>query len=287
MASIDYYGDEDKWGNYQYTTLEDIINDYSMARSSDDYTADTPRHQILYQAMKGLRELYYDVVQEVSGISLELSPSLQVTLPPDYVNYVRISWLDDMGRLHPMAIDNKMSMANNYLQDSQYRLLFDDNGCVLMDDGTDSDLENPSQGVSTKDLPTCYTFCYDSFQPNRNLANVYRNGRYTIDKNKGVIQFGSDVKGRIIVLEYISDGLYTGCEGRPENERRINKFAESALLDFIYYQLIKNRRSVPANEKIRAKKEYHNSRRIAKSRINTLRKDELLQIFRGSSKWIK
>ena len=56
MAAIEYYEDESKWGNYQYTTIEDVINDYSMSRGSDDYTADTPRHQILYQAMKGLRE---------------------------------------------------------------------------------------------------------------------------------------------------------------------------------------------------------------------------------------
>lgn len=285
MAAIDYYENEQEWGNYQYTSLEEVINNYSMSRSSDDYTSDTPRHQILYQATRGLREFYYDILQEVSGIALELSPSLQVTLPPDYVNYVRISWRDDKGVLHPMAVNNNMSKAKEYLQDSNYGLLFDADGCVLIG----SDILNES-GEPIEDLSRGEGICrfsMDGFKPNLNMSNVYLNGQYRIDKNRGVIQFGSDAKSKVVVLEYISDGLFTGCEGRPESERRVNKFAESALLDYIYYELIKNRRNVPANEKARARKDFFNSRRIAKRRIDTLRKDELLQVFRGSSKWVK
>ena len=93
--------------------------------------------------------------------------------------------------------------------------------------------------------------------------------------------------GRNIVLEYISDGLFTGCEGRPEEDIRIHKFAEAAILDYIFYELLKNRRNVPQNEKARSRKEYFNSRKNAKQRINSLRKDELLQVFKGASRWIK
>jgi len=235
--------------------------------------------------MKGLREFYYDVLQEVSGIALDLSPTLQVTLPPDYVNYVRISWLDKSGKLHPMAVDNKMSIAKDYLQDSNYGLLFDDEGCVLIGSQV-FDEANPQ--VLPENTACTDSFLFnEGFQPNTNMSNVYKNGKYVIDKNRGIIQFGSDVKGRTIVLEYISDGLFTGCEGRPEEERRINKFAETALLDYIYYELIKQNRNVPANEKMRARKEYYNSLRKAKRRINTLRFSELLQTFKGANRWIK
>lgn len=286
MASIDYYEDSSQFGSGQYTKLNDVVNDYIMSRSSDDYTAETPRYQVLYQAMKGLRELYYDVLQEVRGIALDLSPSLQVTLPPDYVNYVRISWVDEVGQLHPMSVDNRMSVAQEYLQDADYELLFDLEGCVLI--GDEQRIGKGSAPVdSSADVAYSYAFCDGGFQPNRNMSNFYANGKYKIDKNLGVIQFGSDAKGRTVVLEYISDGVFTGCEGKPEDEIRVNKFAESTLLDYIYYQLIKQKRSVPANEKQRARKEYYNSRRISKMRINTLRKDELIQTFKGSTKWIK
>lgn len=290
MADIDYYeGDEAQWGSYQYITLENIINNYLMSRDADDYTSNSPRTKVLYQARRGMREFYYDVLQEVKGIELDLPPTLTITLPPDYVNYVRISWVDSSGKLHPMAMDNRLSIAKEYLQDQDYKLLFDDDGCVLIGEGDDEPVEegnDPDADVGSN-YNYSYSFCNGGFQPNRNMSNFYANGSYRIDKSRGIIQFGSEVKGKSVVLEYISDGLYSGCEGRAEDEIRINKFAEAALLDFIYYQLIKNRRNIPYNEKMRARKEFYNSHRIAKRRINALKKSEVIQAFRGQSKWIK
>jgi hypothetical protein len=283
MASIDYYEDSSQWGQYQYTTLEDIINNYLMSRDGDDYSAMTPRFKILYQAMRGLREFYYDVLQEVKATSLELSPSLTITLPPDFVNYVRISWLDDDGILHPMAMDNRMSIAKEYLQDHNYNILFDNDGNPLI--GSDN-LSSSGDSMSSSGS-SCNNLCSPSFLPNADMSKSFTNGKYKIDKSRGIISFGSAVEGKEIVLEYISDGIFTGFEGRPEQDIRIHKFAESAVLDYIYYQLIKNRRNVPYNEKMRAKKEYYNSRRVSKMRINTIRKSELLQVFKGNSKWIK
>jgi hypothetical protein len=285
-----YYDDGSRHGEYQYITIEDIVNNYLMSRDQDDYTATVARYRILYQARRGLREFYYDVLREIRAISLELSPSLMVTLPPDYVNYVRISWVDEFGKLHPMAKDERTSMAQNYLQDHEYNLLFDNSGCVLQDDSSPVLIPEVAS-VGDRAGADCYQhkyeFCNTGFQPNRNMTNHYGNGSYKIDKNRGVIFFDSSAFGRNIVLEYISDGLYTGCEGQPEKDIRVHKFAESALIDFIHYELVKNRRNVPYNEKIRARKEYWNSRRIAKRRISTIRKAELIQTFLGANKWIK
>ena len=280
MASIDYYEDQDLHGNYQYVTLEEVINNYLMSRDMDDYSAMTPRYKILYHAQRGIRELYYDVVREIRAISMELSPALTITLPPDFVSHVRISWVDDNGQLHPMAIDNRINIAQEYLQDHDFSLLFDNEGCVLEGDTSDPESSDSSQIRE-------YSFCSNGYQPNRNMSNYFPNGKFKIDKNAGVIYFGSDAEEKNIVLEYISDGLFTGCEGRPEEEIRVHKFAETALLDYIHHSLIKNRRNVPYNEKIRSRKEYWNSRRLAKMRINPLRKEDLLQLFSGQSKQIK
>ena len=81
--SEDYYeGDPYRHGEYQYVTLEDVINNFIMGRDEDDYTSSTPRYKVLYQARRGMRELYYDVVREIRAIELELSPNLNITLPP-------------------------------------------------------------------------------------------------------------------------------------------------------------------------------------------------------------
>lgn len=292
IPSADYYDDESLHGNYQFITLEDIINNYIMSRGQDDYTALVPRYKILYQARRGMRELYYDVVRDIRAIELELSNTLNVTLPPDFINYVRISWVDDLGQLHPMSIDNRFSIAQEYLQDSEYQILFDGEGCPLQ---ASKGFNEPMSEIEVLDeiadyrlngSYTYYSIC-DRFHPNRDGSRIFTNGKYNIDKNAGLIQFSSDVFGQRVVLEYISDGLYTGCEGRPESEIRVHKFAESPLLDWIYWKLVEKNRNVPMNEKMRARKEYYNSRRVAKRRINTLRIPEILKAFQGDSKWIK
>lgn len=288
MSSLEYYADQSQHGNYQYVTLNSIINDYMMSRDSDDFTSTVPRYKVLYQAKRGLRELYYDVLREIRAIEIELSPTLGIVLPPDFVNYVRISWVGEDGTLHPMAVDNRMSIAEVYLQDHNYNLLFNHEGCVLQ--GTDLPSSTTTDETTDSSYNTgcsSYSICGDSFMPNKDNSRVFTNGKFRIDSSSGLIQFGSDAMGKRIVLEYISDGLYTGCEGQPEDNIRVHKFAESTMLDFIYYQLIKNRRNVPANEKHRARKEFYNSRRIAKRRINSLKFSDIKQVFKGDSKWIK
>lgn len=276
--NIDYYDNPQSHGEYQYVTLEEVINNYMMSRGDDDYTNNEPRYKILYQAKRGVRELYYDVVREIKAIELELSPTLNVIVPPDFVNAVRISWVDDSGQLHPMSVDRTMVIADKYLQDHEYELLFDDEGEVLK---ADEGIPKIGGGVRR------YSVCSTPFTPNIDRSKFNKNSTFNIDKAAGIIQFSSDARSKRIVLEYISDGLYTGNMSRGERQIRIHKFAESALVDYIYYGLVKNRRNVPMNEKIRARKEFYNNRRIAKRRVNSLNYQDLIQVFKGSTKWIK
>ncbi len=273
MTQQEYYEDKDNWGDYAYVSLKEVVNNYLMSRDESDSTALVPRFKILYQAKRGLRELYYDVVQEIKAQELELSPTLTVVLPHDYINYVRISWVDDDGKLHPFAEDDRMTVAKVYLQDNEYEILFDEDGELL--EGSKKENTDTSEDSSIS--------CHRSFTPNANLSEVFTNGRFKVDKDSGVIRFGSSVEGKSIVLEYVTDGLYNS------DEIRVNKFAEEALNSYIYYHLIKNRspRSMALNEKMRARKEWYNDRRIAKRRINPINKTNLLQAMKGSTKWIK
>lgn len=285
MPDIDYYGDDSQWGNYQFDTIEKIVNDYMAMQHPDDYSSTTPRYMIVYYARQGLKELYFDVLQQIKAIELEMSPSLTVIMPPDLVNYVRISWVDERGLLHPMAVNNNMSIATAYLQDNEFEILFDENGCTLQGTGV-----RDTTTVEDRRIAGCYSVCrdsYTSFRPNVNRSNHYPNGYYRVDKDRGVIEFSADAKFKTIVLEYISDGLFDGCGGANDEEIRIHKFARKALTDYISYELTKNRKNVPAIEKKRARVEFFNSRRIAIRRLNTMRKTEMLQAMKGSTRWIK
>jgi len=284
MAAFEYYEDPNEWGNYQNVTLEEIVSNYMGTGDPDDYTSTVSRSQVVTQARRAIQELYFDVVRDNKAISLELDSRLTVVLPPDFIDYIRISWVDAHGQLHPMAANTNKTTANTYLQDHAYNLLFDEDGYVLEDSSYVPSAGNAQFTDKGRASAPCNSY---TFVPNINLSNIYSNGSFNIDKQSGVIQFSSDVESKTIVLEYVSDGLYLGYAGKTDGDITIHKFAETAVMDYIYWQLIIKRRNVPANEKARARKEYYNSRRISKRRLNGMKIAEIIQAFKGQSRWIK
>lgn len=289
----EYYEDETQWGNYQYVTLEQIINDLMTSIQHDEYISGIPRYQLILHAKWTLQHLNYDATKEIKAIELEISPTLFVTLPRDFVNYVRISWVDQNGRLHPMAENTNLSIANAYLQDNNHELLFDDQGFILTETGQRSRRRSETLVSSPGSLVSntfFYPFFNQGFAPNADLSQVYLNGAYRLDKDNGVIEFSSDVFGKNVVLEYISDGLFTSESDdkiRGEQDIRVHKFAEDAVHNGIYWRAIRRRRNVPQSEKARAKDEWKTNLNVVMRRINTMRKDELLQYFRHSNQWVK
>lgn len=288
MSDQSYYDDIDQYGNYQYVLIEQVINDIMANMDEDSYLFNIPRHTILYHAKRGVRELYFDIMQEIKAIELTIGPTLSVVMPPDYVNYVRISCVDDQGTLHPLAEDSRQSIARAYLQDNKYRLLFDNNGCVLEGTGKRESVSNEDQDED--EFINSYLFgnyYYSSFTPNVDRSRIFNNGKFAINKIDGTIEFGSDIFTKNIVLEYISDGVYTSECGGDESGIRVHKFAEQALINYITYMIINSKRHAPAVEKQWTRKEFFRSQRVAKSRIKSFRLDNILQASKSDSVWIK
>ncbi len=289
----EYYGDFTQWGNYQYVTLQEVINDIMATIQDDEFISIVPRRTLLHHARRQLQELTFDAAKEIKAIELEINPqTLFVTLPPDFVNYIRISWVDQNGILHPMAENSNLSLASSYLQDNNYELLFDENGYILEGSGRRQRTPNPAtinteSSISGSAYPYGY---YYSFAPNVDASQVYPNGMYRLDRPNGVIEFSSDVASRIVVIEYISDGLYFS----PGDDRinsdaniRIHKFGREALYYGILTRLTETRRNVPLSRVRDFRDQYKRSFRLFKRRTNTLRKDELLQYFRHDGMWVK
>lgn len=276
-----YYDDESQWGNHQYITLKDAVNDFLFSQADDSYVSNVDVDMVVYHAKKAIQELYFDVVNEVISIELDLNPSFIIALPHDYVSYVQISWVDTNGRKHPLAIDNRNNLAQAYLQDNNYDFLYDVDGDILQ--GSHSqDLVVTSEEENYLDAGAVSS---ERGSPEFNLdrSKVFKNGSYVIDKERGIIQFSSSVQGRTIVLDYISDGLFQ----RADSDIRIHKFAEEALMEYIYWMLIKRNKNVPRNEKEGARRDWFNARRIAKRRIKPIRYEEIRQVMKGQTKMIK
>lgn len=297
---IDYYEDiNENWGGYQYVTIKDVVNRFMLTYVGDDriLPSSTKRYQVIYHAKRALQELNYDALKEIKAMELELGDSLQITLPIDYVNYVRVSYVDQNGRFHPIMQNNDTTIITaSYLQDNKYKILFDQAGYPLEGESvTFTNAKNSDIGnVNTYDIAEAWlsdssTISGDVGGPNYGGANygldaskANKNGTFNIDKKNGLIQFSSDLKSRIIVLEYISDGL----EYSDESEIEVHKMAEACLINYIAWQMLHTKYNVQEYVVNRFRKEYFSQLNNTKLRMADIDGEKIIQILKGRRTWL-
>ena len=107
------------------------------------------------------------------------------------------------------------------------------------------------------------------------------NGSFFIDQRLGKIHFSSNISGKTVVLDYISDSLGTDAE------MQVHKFAEEAMYKWIMHAVLSTRINIPEHQVRRLKKERFAAIRQAKLRLSNIKLEELTQILRGKSKHIK
>ena len=107
------------------------------------------------------------------------------------------------------------------------------------------------------------------------------NGSFYIDDRLGKIHFSSNISGKTVILDYISDSLGT------DGEMQVHKFAEEAMYKCIAYAILSTRANTQEYVVQRFKKERFAAVRTAKLRLSNIKLEELTQILRGKSKQIK
>ena len=106
------------------------------------------------------------------------------------------------------------------------------------------------------------------------------NGSFFIDETVGKIHFSSNISGKTVILKYISDGLGT------DSEAIVHKFAEEAMYKSIAHAVLSTTISgQPLAPSFQQQKSA--AIRTAKLRLSNLKIEELTQIMRGKSKFIK
>lgn len=107
------------------------------------------------------------------------------------------------------------------------------------------------------------------------------NGSFYIDERKGCIYFSSNIAGKTVILDYISDSL------GDDSEMLVHKFAEDAMYKSILSDVMSTRRNVGVGQQMYLKRQKAAAVRKAKLRLSNIKLEELTQILRGRSKWIK
>jgi len=126
------YYDGNNFGNYQFTSLSNIINSFIVAYVGEDkIISKIKRVDVAFHAQRALQELSFDTFKSCKAQEFTVPATLQMPLPQDYVNYTKISWVDSAGIKHLLHPTSKTSNPKRYQMDSDNEFLFDDGGSII------------------------------------------------------------------------------------------------------------------------------------------------------------
>ena len=116
------------YGNYQFVSLEDIINTFLVAYVGENkIISKVSRTDVAFHAQRALAELSFDTLKSVKSYELEVPASLTIPLPQDYIHYTAISRVDSAGIKHRLYPISKTSNPVAYQQNTDGSLKFENN----------------------------------------------------------------------------------------------------------------------------------------------------------------
>ena len=111
-----YQGNE--YGNYQFTSLEDVINQFMVAYVGEEKLISKARKiDVAFHAQRAMQELSFDTFKSIKSQEILLPQTLQMILPHDYVNYTQVSWSDAAGIKHVLYPTSETSNPFKIKQD--------------------------------------------------------------------------------------------------------------------------------------------------------------------------
>jgi len=286
----------DNWGSYRNLTLNDIIDNFLLAYTGENQILTTvSRTQVLFHARRAMQELSYDTLKAFKAQELTVPTGLSVPIPIDYVNYVNVCYADDNGVLHPIYPLDGLSGnptelpiidgATGIPTQSSYDTNLEASQSVIEDRWQKANQNNISGNYDAFAVEGAfdYTWWKMAYGQRYGLDPQYAqsNGYFSINERTGTFSFSSNLVNRVIELKYISDGLAYDLNSL------VPKFVEDALYSKIMYNLCAPRRDVDGGTKSFYKRDAYVKTRNAKIRLSNLKLEEITQIFRGQSKWIK
>ena len=284
---------EENYGGYAYIKLDELINNFIVAYVGDGklITA-VKRTDIIFHAKRGLQEFSYDTLKSIKSQELTIPPSLNIIIPQDYVNYVKISRIDSNGVKH--------IIYPGMLNGSPYTTPVQDTEGIPIQDTFDYNItgtsiieerwkeSNPSENKNINRINDLAFSNGDSNTYNllgqrygMDTANANFNGTFIINEREGKISFSSELVGSLILLEYISDGLGNDLD------TKIPKLAEEAMYAYISHAVLSGRVNQPEYIVQRLKQEKFAKIRNAKLRLSNIKLEEFTKVFRGQYKQIK
>ena len=286
---------EENYGSYAYTKLGDLVQNFLIAYvGAGKLIPNVKRTDVIFHTKRAIQEFSYDTLRSVNAQELTVPKNLSVVIPQDYVNYVELSWIDTQGVkriIYPTTLTSNPS-----------EMPVQDNKGIPIQDSFNNNIEGTSitedrwKNNAYKNLNALQNdplFEYDYYYLyggtmfgygqlyGLNPETAQSNGWFTINEREGKFSFSANLVDKVILLQYISDGLSSDLN------TRVPKMAEEAVYAYVRHAILSSRINQPEYVIQRLKKEASAKLRNAKIRLSNIKSNEIVQVMRGKSKWIK
>lgn len=269
--------------SHNTVTLKDVIGDFKIALDSDDYISNVSDVQLRNIALRGIRDIGFDIGKKVKSLKLPVETNDTVLLPDDFVDLIKIGVVAEDGLVYVFAenknINHSYQKISNTGVDATYTT-FNNSPLNIEANKIEDTVEAKTATLNQSDtIDSFYEYVFENFMYEGGIGRIYGMGgghhrgeyRINLDQNRIEVQKGSDINE--VVLEYVAD------EARSGNPT-VHVYAEEALRAYMYYKLIEKKATVPAGEKARARAEYYNERRLANARLSNFTKENALKTIR-------
>ena len=162
-----------------YTPISQIVNDFQLIMDDTSYDKEAQAYQIRLLALQGLRELKFDLEQEVKTTTRGIDSSLTIDLPTDFVKLLRVGYKNSEDEFVSLGYKSNLSLDSSVT-------------AKLSEDPYDEN--NP---YFHTDMGRKY-----GVGGGKNVLGYYR-----VNRNDNTINFSSELSGQTVFIEYISDGI--------------------------------------------------------------------------------
>lgn len=232
-------------------SINQVVNDFILTLAGDDFASNVSDIVVRNFALRGMREIGFDMNQRIKTAELDVDSSLSVVdLPADFVGLTKLGVLGSDGLIYSFVENKHMNL-----------------------------LETNTQAGFPSYQEAFESYVYRDYISNTSNGRLYGLGggkglgEYRINFEQNRIELSTNSAVAKVLIEYVGD------EARAENPV-VHVFIEEALRAYMYYKIIERKSNVPANEKARARQEYYNERRKANARMKSFGKQDALAMLR-------
>lgn len=267
--------------------LSQVIADFKITSDDDDYVANVSDVALRNFALRGIREIGFDLGKKIKSIKLPVEDNDTVALPEDFVDLTKVGIVGGDGMVYGFIHNENINYSQKYsLDEDGNKTSSDTDDDVLYK--TDNQVYNREDSKTATDPNTSHNddyfdFVFENYLYDGGVGSLYglggahNKGAYRLNLDQNRIEIEARSGTTEVVLEYIAD------EARS-SDPRVHVYAEEALRAYMYYKIIERKASVPANEKARARAEWYNERRKANARMSNFSKEEALKTIRKNFK---